>query len=112
MHDEIKEESSHEERFVLTDESNTDRINFLFSPFPLEQNVNPKHWESKLSYWRNEIHRSCRHYQSFCFTKNNLEERFSRDGKPPRGKKYIFSSNSVETFFVFLDIFVLNKICK
>ncbi|XP_046850097.1 charged multivesicular body protein 7-like isoform X2 [Xenia sp. Carnegie-2017] len=70
----------------LPDEWQDDnRMNFMFSAFPENRNVNPKHWESKLQFWKSAITRSCDYFDKFDFDIDVLKARFNRDGLTPLG---------------------------
>jgi len=82
---------SEHEKYVLT-ESNNDRINFLYSPFPKEKTLNPKHWDSKIQFWIDEILKSCRFYNEVCINLKKLQTIFQQPGNEkriPKGKFYV-----------------------
>ena len=64
-----------------------DRENFLYSPFPSEKSLNPKHWESKLDFWSNEIVKRCKFSSEVCVNCLQLQTIFkSKNGsKTPKG---------------------------
>ena len=61
------------------------RMNFMFSAFPENRNVNPKHWDSKLRFWTSAILESCESLDELCFDTNVLKTRFRRKGVTPLG---------------------------
>ena len=65
-----------EARYQLTDYKNNERVSFLFSDFPKEKSLNPKHWESKYSFWSTEIDRSCRFNRDVCVSCKKLQNVF------------------------------------
>ena len=75
------------ERYTLS-ESDNDRINFLYSAFPKEKTLNPKHWDSKIQFWIDEISKSCRFYNEICINCKKLQMIFqqSAEKKIPKGK--------------------------
>lgn len=62
-----------------------DRMNFMFSAFPEHRHVNPKHWDSKLQFWRKLILENCEHNHEICVDFETLRRRFSRNGLVPLG---------------------------
>lgn len=62
-----------------------DRMNFMFSAFPEHRDVNPKHWDSKLQFWRKIIVESLNYHDELCTDYNILRLRFSRNGLFPLG---------------------------
>ena len=61
------------------------RMNFMFSAFPENRNVNPKHWDSKFQFWTSAILESCDSLDELCFDINVLKSRFRRKGVTPLG---------------------------
>ena len=49
------------------------RENFLYSPFPTEKSINPKHWDSKLNFWSKEIVESCKIQDEICVDCKRLQ---------------------------------------
>ena len=68
-----------------TEWEDDNRMNFMFSAFPENRNVNPKHWDSKLQFWTSAIVESCDSLDELCFDINVLKSRFRRKGVPPLG---------------------------
>ena len=61
------------------------RMNFMFSAFPDNRNVNPKHWDSKLLFWASAIVELCDSLDELCFDIKVLKSRFRRKGVTPLG---------------------------
>lgn len=62
-----------------------DRMNFMFSAFPEHRHVNPKHWDSKLQFWRKVILENCDNNHELCVDFDTLRKRFARNGLVPLG---------------------------
>ncbi|XP_032221927.2 charged multivesicular body protein 7 isoform X2 [Nematostella vectensis] len=75
--------------FVPTDWEDDDRMNFMFSAFPENRNVNPKHWDSKLNFWTTAVCEMCQSRGEFCTDLNTLRQRFTRNGHVPLGLKIV-----------------------
>ena len=72
--------------FILRDWNDEERMNFMYSPFPKDRNSNPRHWDSKMNYWIEEIKRCCSFYRDICISCKMLRGRFSMaDGRVPQG---------------------------
>ena len=78
-------DAKHEDTFTLRDWNDEDRMNFMFSAFPKDRNINPRHWDSKMNYWIEEIKRCCLFYGDVCINCEKLRERFSRKDRVPHG---------------------------
>lgn len=74
-----------EEQYIPEEWLDDDRMNFMFSAFPEHRHVNPKHWDSKLQFWRKIILESCNHHNELSTDFNVLRRRFSRNGLFPLG---------------------------
>ena len=72
-------------KFIPLDWNDDERMSFMFSAFPKDRNVNPKHWDSKMNYWLEEIKSSCHFYQDICISCEKLRERFRRCDRVPQG---------------------------
>lgn len=73
------------ENYFPSEWQDDDRMNFMFSAFPEHRHVNPKHWDSKLQFWRKLILESCDHHDELCVDFKTLRQRFSRNGLFPLG---------------------------
>ena len=62
-----------------------DRMNFMFSAFPSDRTVNPKHWDSKLQFWTKLILDKCKSCDKMYTDRNTLREIFCRNGTLPLG---------------------------
>ena len=65
--------------------NDNDRMNFMFSDFPGSREVNPKHWDSKLSFWSKAILENCENPREIVIDLATLERRFTRNGLIPLG---------------------------
>jgi len=75
-----------EAEFTLRDWNDEERMNFMYSPFPKDRAINPRHWDSKMNYWIEEIKRCCSFYRDICINCKILRGRFSMaDGRVPHG---------------------------
>jgi charged multivesicular body protein 7 len=83
------------------------RMNFMFSAFPENRNVNPKHWDSKFQFWASAIIESCHSFDELYFDINVLKSRFRRKGVTPLGLstvvKEMLNSGQVVCMSDFLD---------
>ena len=61
------------------------RMGFMFSAFPESRDANPKHWDSKLQFWRSAIVHSCESYDELILDVSVLKTRFRRNGVSPLG---------------------------
>ena len=62
-----------------------DRMNFMFSAFPESREVNPKHWDSKLTFWSKAILENCKHHGDIFVNLATLKRRFTRNSLTPLG---------------------------
>ncbi|KAM3867811.1 charged multivesicular body protein 7 [Diretmus argenteus] len=62
-----------------------ERMNFLFSDFKENRDVNTTDWDSKMDFWTSLITRSCRDHGVVCVTLQELNETFRRNGTSPLG---------------------------
>ncbi|XP_035673990.1 charged multivesicular body protein 7-like isoform X1 [Branchiostoma floridae] len=62
-----------------------ERMNFLFSAFPDNRDLNPHHWDSKLQFWADLVVHSSRSLDELCLDCSTLAQRFKRSGKTPLG---------------------------
>lgn len=87
----IKQEKSKMVEYQLTD-IDFERENFLYSPFPTEKSLNPKHWESKLEFWSKEIVKKCKFNQEVCINCLQLQAAFKSkiSSRTPKGKILCF----------------------
>ena len=73
------------ESFYPAEWYDDDRMNFMFSAFPSDRTVNPKHWDSKLEFWTKIILDSCKSCGKIYTNRNILREIFNRKGTIPLG---------------------------
>ncbi|XP_019646224.1 PREDICTED: charged multivesicular body protein 7-like [Branchiostoma belcheri] len=62
-----------------------ERMNFLFSAFPDNRELNPHHWDSKVQFWADLVVHSSRSMDEICLDCSTLPQRFKRSGKTPLG---------------------------
>ena len=82
---EVSESTTAKNSFTLRDWEDNDRMNFMFNAFPNDRYTNPKHWESKMSYWTEQVKQCCRAYRDVCVNCDLLKDRFRRNGRIPLG---------------------------
>ena len=76
-------------KYTLTGSQDPERINFMYSPLPKDESVNPKHWDSKINFWKTEIIRLSRFNGECCFCLTKLKESFTDGGgRTPKGINY------------------------
>ncbi len=85
-------------KFLPRDWDDEERMNFMFSAFPKDRGVNPKHWDSKMAYWVEEAKRSCSFYKDICVTCEMLRDRFRRSDRVPRGEYIMYMTDPVESW--------------
>lgn len=103
------DEDEEKKEYTITDIDDYQRIDFLFADFPSDRNINPKHWESKVLYWKTEIEKSCRFYGDFCINCEKLKARFhDRDGRSPKGLLTVigdlYQSNEIHMRSSYIDL--------
>ena len=77
--------STSNSEYKITDIDDVERIDFMFSEFPPDRNLNPKHWENKMKFWKNEIENVCRFYGDFCIDCEKLKSIFKdRNQRNPK----------------------------
>lgn len=62
-----------------------ERMNFLFSDFKENREVNTSDWDSKMDFWRTLVVRSCRDRGSVCVDLQELHRTFRRKDRVPLG---------------------------
>ncbi|XP_070539870.1 charged multivesicular body protein 7-like [Ptychodera flava] len=61
------------------------RMNFLYSPFRANREVNPQDWDNKFKFWSEMVIESCREQNEVCFDCSEMTERFRMNGRRPLG---------------------------
>lgn len=80
-------------KMVLPAEWDDDeRMNFLFSDFKENRDVNCSDWDSKMDFWTSLISQSCRDRGSVCVNLQDLNRTFKRKGKCPLGLPTVLQS--------------------
>lgn len=69
-----------------------DRMNFLFSDFKENRDVNTTDWDSKMDFWTALVVRSCRERGSVCINLQDLSRTFRRKEKSPLGLSTVVQS--------------------
>uniref|UniRef100_A0A672JKZ7 Charged multivesicular body protein 7 n=1 Tax=Salarias fasciatus TaxID=181472 RepID=A0A672JKZ7_SALFA len=93
------------EREMSADETSTEmslppewgddqRMNFLFSDFKENRDVNTTDWDSKMDFWTALIVKSCRDRGSVCVNLQELSRTFRRKEKTPLGLATVLQSMS------------------
>ncbi|RVE68545.1 hypothetical protein OJAV_G00092650 [Oryzias javanicus] len=62
-----------------------ERMNFMFSEFKENRDVNVTDWDSKMDFWTALVMRSCRQRGSVCINLKDLNETFRRKDRSPLG---------------------------
>lgn len=71
---------------TLTPEWDDDeRMEFMFSDFKTNRDVNPTDWDSKMDFWTALVLKSCRHRGTVCCSLRELNDTFRRRDKSPLG---------------------------
>lgn len=71
-----------------------DRMNFMFSEFKENREVNTTDWDSRMDFWSSAIVRSCRERGSVCVNLQELDKSFRRKDKSPLGLSTVLQSMS------------------
>uniref|UniRef100_A0A3B4BMS6 Charged multivesicular body protein 7 n=1 Tax=Periophthalmus magnuspinnatus TaxID=409849 RepID=A0A3B4BMS6_9GOBI len=69
-----------------------ERMNFLFSEFKENREVNTLDWDSKMDFWTSLITKSCRSRGSVCVNLQDLNKTFRRKEKCPLGLPTVLQS--------------------
>lgn len=69
-----------------------ERMNFLFSEFKENRDVNTTDWDSKLDFWTALIMKSCRERGSVLVNLQDLNKTFQRKDKSPLGLSTVLQS--------------------
>ncbi len=77
----------------LTPEWDDDeRMEFMFSDFKENREVNPTDWDSKMDFWTALTVKSCRARGTVCVSLQELNKTFLRKGKSPLGFATVIQS--------------------
>ncbi|XP_051923992.1 charged multivesicular body protein 7 [Hippocampus zosterae] len=71
-----------------------ERMNFLFSDFKENRDVNTMDWDSKMDFWTTLVVQSCRDRRSVCVNLQDLNKTFRRKEKSPLGLTTVIQSMS------------------
>lgn len=78
---------------TLTPEWNDDeRMEFMFSAFKENRDVNPTDWDSKMDFWTALVPKSCRQRGSVYVSLQELNTTFRRKDKSPLGLPTVLQS--------------------
>lgn len=69
-----------------------ERMNFMFSDFKENRDVNSLDWDSKMDYWTAVILKSCRDRGTVCVNLQDLNKTFRRKEKSPLGLGTVLQS--------------------
>lgn len=61
------------------------RMNFMFSEFKENRDVNTTDWDSKMDFWTALVLQSCRERNTVCVNLQDLNNSFRRKEKSPLG---------------------------
>lgn len=67
-----------------------ERMNFLFSDFKENRDVNTTDWDSKMDFWTSLIVQDCRRRGAVCLNLRDLNNTFRRKGTVPLGLATVF----------------------
>ena len=81
-------------------------MDVLFSPFRENRRVNPRSWDSKLSFWTDMIRRYFSYNKLLIFNARQLPVMFERNGKVPACLKIVLEDLTKYVFVLFLKIWV------
>lgn len=78
---------------ALTPEWDDDeRMEFMFSDFKENRDVNTSDWDSKMDFWTALVPKSCRHRGTVCVSLQELNKTFRRKEKSPLGLATVIQS--------------------
>jgi len=63
--------------------SDDQAMDFLFSPFRANRDVNPRSWDEKVDFWTDMVRRKCVASRSLVFNAQELPACFERNRKLP-----------------------------
>ncbi|KAA8592778.1 hypothetical protein FQN60_018233 [Etheostoma spectabile] len=69
-----------------------ERMNFMFSDFNENRDVNTTDWDSKMDFWTALILKGCRDRGTVCVSLQELNKTFRRKGKSPLGLATVIQS--------------------
>lgn len=69
-----------------------ERMNFMFSDFKENRDVNASEWDSKMDFWTALVLRSCRERRTVCVSLQELNKTFRRKEKSPLGLATVVQS--------------------
>ncbi|XP_029017167.1 charged multivesicular body protein 7 isoform X2 [Betta splendens] len=77
---------------LATEWEDDDRMNFLFSDFKENRDVNTTDWDSKMDFWTALIVKTCRDRGTVCVSLQELSQTFRRKEKSPLGLATVIQS--------------------
>lgn len=69
-----------------------ERMNFMFSDFKENRDVNTTDWDSKMDFWTALIEKSCKDRRTVCVNLQELNKIFKRKEKSPLGLATVIQS--------------------
>lgn len=72
--------------------SDDERMNFFFSAFPSTRSDNPHHWDTKMKFWVDLIHKMSENHPYAYITWDNIFSKLCRNGKEPLGMNTVFTN--------------------
>lgn len=79
---------------LTTEWDDDERMEFMFSAFKENRDVNTTDWDSKMDFWAALVLKSCRQRGSVCVSLQELNKTFRRKGKSPLGLTTVLQSLS------------------
>ncbi|GAA6220836.1 charged multivesicular body protein 7 [Lates japonicus] len=84
--------SNSTEMSLPSDWDDDERMNFMFSDFKENRDVNTTDWDSKMDFWTALIIKSCRDRGTVCVNLQELNKTFKRKEKSPLGLSTVLQS--------------------
>ncbi|TMS01589.1 Charged multivesicular body protein 7, partial [Larimichthys crocea] len=86
-----------------------ERMNFLFSDFKENRDVNTSDWDGKMDFWSALVLKSCRHRGTVCVSLQELNDTFRRRERAPLGLPTVLQSMArrevpLEESFVVIEL--------
>lgn len=68
----------------MRDLEDVQKLNFYFSPFRRDRNINPHSWDSKIKFWNDSIIEHCQANKRLTFNSKTLPEKLSQKSRVPQ----------------------------
>lgn len=79
---------------LTADWDDDERMEFMFSDFKSNRDVNPTDWDSKMHFWSALVVQGCRRRGTACCSLRELGDTFRRKGKSPLGLPTVLQTMS------------------